>query len=88
MARAQKYVPKKIVFSGTTASQAELLAVSGLKPGDTLGQAEIQAAAQKLIDTGLFTDVRFAFDGVELDSFAQARHEYGAGVVCQISMVG
>ncbi|MFY9746941.1 MAG: POTRA domain-containing protein [Acidobacteriaceae bacterium] len=67
LARAQKYVPKKIVFSGTTASQAELLAVSGLKPGDTLGQAEIQAAAQKLIDTGLFTDVRFAFDGVELN---------------------
>ncbi|MGC1156345.1 MAG: POTRA domain-containing protein, partial [Acidobacteriaceae bacterium] len=67
LARAQKYVPKKIVFSGTAASQAELLAVSGLKPGDTLGQAEIQAAAQKLIDTGLFTDVRFAFDGVELN---------------------
>ncbi|MGC2298667.1 MAG: POTRA domain-containing protein, partial [Acidobacteriaceae bacterium] len=65
-APAQKYVPKKIVFSGTTASQAELLAVSGLKPGDSLGQAEIQAAAQKLIDTGLFTDVRFAFDGAAL----------------------
>ena len=66
-ARAQKFVPKKITFSGTTANQAELLAVSGLKPGDTLRQAEIQAAAQKLIDTGLFTDVRFAFDGVELN---------------------
>lgn len=65
-APAQKYIPKKIVFSGTTASQAELLAVSGLKPGDSLGQAEIQAAAQKLIDTGLFTDVHFAFDGAEL----------------------
>jgi outer membrane protein assembly factor BamA len=33
-----------------------------LKPGDTLGQAEIQAAAQRLMDTGLFSDVRFAFD--------------------------
>jgi outer membrane protein assembly factor BamA len=65
-APAQKYIPKKIVFSGTTASQAELLAVSGLKPGDSLGQTEIQAAAQKLIDTGLFTDVHFAFDGAEL----------------------
>jgi outer membrane protein assembly factor BamA len=64
---AQKYVPKKITFSGTTANPAELLAVSGLKPGDSLGQAEIQAAAQKLIDTGLFTDVRFAFDGVALN---------------------
>jgi outer membrane protein assembly factor BamA len=33
-----------------------------LKPSDTLGQAEIQAAAQRLMDTGLFSDVRFAFD--------------------------
>jgi outer membrane protein assembly factor BamA len=63
---AQKYIPKKIVFSGTGASQAELLTVSGLKPGDTLGQTEIQAAAQKLIDTGLYSDVHFAFDGVVL----------------------
>jgi len=66
-ASGQKYIAKKITFSGTTASQAELLAVSGLKPGDALGQAEIQAAAQKLIDTGLFSDVRFSFDGVELN---------------------
>lgn len=66
-ASGQRYIPKKIVFSGTTANQAELLTVSGLKPGDALGQAEIQAAAQKLIDTGLFTDVRFSFDGVELN---------------------
>lgn len=65
-AGAQKYVPKKIMFAGTTMSQSELLVVSGLKPGDTLGQAEIQAAAQKLIDTGLFTDVKFSFDGVAL----------------------
>ena len=65
-AHAQKFVPKKITFSGTTANQAELLAVTGLRPGDTIGQAEIQAGAQKLIDTGLFSDVRFAFDGVEL----------------------
>ena len=66
-AHAQKFVPKKITFSGTTASQSELLAVSGLRPGDTLGQAEIQAGAQKLIDTGLFSDVRFSFDGLELN---------------------
>jgi len=66
-ANAQKFVPKKITFSGTTASRGELLAVSGLKPGDTVGQAEIQGAAQKLIDTGLFSDVRFSFNGVELN---------------------
>ncbi len=66
-ASAQKYIPKKITFSGTTANPAELLAVSGLKPGDPLDQAAIQAAAQKLIDTGLFSDVRFSFDGVALN---------------------
>jgi outer membrane protein assembly factor BamA len=66
-ASAQKYIPKKITFSGTTANPAELLAVSGLKPGDSVDQAAIQAAAQKLIDTGLFSDVRFSFDGVALN---------------------
>lgn len=66
-ATAQKYIPKKITFSGTTANQAELLAVSGLKPGDAVDQPAIQAAAQKLLDTGLFTDVRFSFDGVDLN---------------------
>ncbi|HEX3661550.1 MAG TPA: POTRA domain-containing protein [Acidobacteriaceae bacterium] len=64
---AQKYAPKKITFSGVTESQAELLAVSGLKPGTAVGQVEIQAAAQKLIDTGMFSDVRFSFDGIDLN---------------------
>jgi outer membrane protein assembly factor BamA len=66
-ASAQKYTPRKITFSGTTANQAELLAVSGLKLGDSLDQTAIQAAAQKLIDTGLFSDVRFSFDGIDLN---------------------
>jgi outer membrane protein insertion porin family len=64
---AQKYTPQKITFSGTTASATELLSVSGLKPGDAVGQPEIQAAGQKLIDTGMFSDVRFSFDGVDLN---------------------
>ncbi|HEY1810559.1 MAG TPA: POTRA domain-containing protein [Acidobacteriaceae bacterium] len=64
---AQKFAPKKITFSGVTQSHAELLAVSGLKPGIAVGQAEIQAAAQKLIDTGMFSDVQFSFDGVDLN---------------------
>lgn len=64
---AQKYVPRQIVFSGySSASQAELLAASGLTAGVPLGQKEIQAAGQKLSDTGLFSDVRFSFDGSEL----------------------
>ncbi len=65
--RAQNYTPQKITFSGTPAKPAELLAISGLKPGDPVGQAEIQAGAQKLIDTGMFSDVRFSFDGVDLN---------------------
>lgn len=64
---AQTFVAKRITFSGATQGQAELLAVSGLKPGETLGPPEIQAAAQKLIDTGMFTDVHFSFNGVELN---------------------
>lgn len=65
-ASAQQYIPKKITFSGTTMSQSDLLAISGLKPGVGLGQPEIQAAAQKLMDTGMFSDVHFTFDGAEL----------------------
>jgi outer membrane protein assembly factor BamA len=65
---AQKYMPKQITFSGySDASQAELLAATGLKPGVPIGQPEIQAAAQKLSDTGLFSDIRFSFDGVDLN---------------------
>ena len=63
----QKSVPSRIVFSGdSSASQTELLAASGLAAGVPLGQPEIQAAAQKLSDTGLFSNVRFSFDGSEL----------------------
>jgi outer membrane protein assembly factor BamA len=64
---AQQYTPKKITFVGyPAASDAELLAAAGLQAGVPLGQPEIQAAAQKLSDTGLFSDVNFAFDGSEL----------------------
>lgn len=65
-ASAQTLIPKKITFDGTTASQAELLAAAGLKPGSALTQPEVQAAAQKLLDTGMFSDIQFRFDGVEL----------------------
>jgi outer membrane protein assembly factor BamA len=64
---AQNYIPKKITFSGTNMSQSGLLAVSGLKPGEAVGQQDIQAAAQRLIDTGLFSDVHFSFNGLELN---------------------
>ena len=63
---AQQFLPKKIVFSGTTLNQAALLSASGMKPGTTIGPPEIRAAAQKLIDTGLFSNVQFSFDGQTL----------------------
>lgn len=65
-ATAQKLIPKKITFEGVTMSQKELLAVSGLTPGNAIAQPDIQAAAQKLLDTGMFSDIRFAYDGLEL----------------------
>lgn len=64
---AQKFVPKQITFSGySAASQSALRAASGLKAGESIGQPEMQAAAQRLSDTGLFSDIRFSFNGVEL----------------------
>jgi outer membrane protein insertion porin family len=65
--QAQKYTPKQITFSGYSAvSQADLLAASGLNSGTPIGQPEMQAAAQRLSDTGLFSDIRFSFDGAAL----------------------
>ncbi|HEX7158617.1 MAG TPA: POTRA domain-containing protein, partial [Edaphobacter sp.] len=53
-------LPKVISFTGAPAySQAELLSFTGLKPGATSTAAAVQAAAQKLNDTGLFTDIQF-----------------------------
>lgn len=63
---AQQFLPKKIAFAGTTLDQTSLLAASGIKPGATIGPTEIRAAAQKLLDTGLFSNVQFSFDGETL----------------------
>lgn len=58
---AQKFAVEKITFAGyPAATQTELLTASGLKAGAPLGQPEIQAAAQRLSDTGLFSNVEFA----------------------------
>ena len=57
---AQSFQLPPISFTGAPAlSQADLLKVSGLHPGATATQADIQAAAQRLSDTGLFADIRF-----------------------------
>ncbi|WP_260705060.1 POTRA domain-containing protein [Edaphobacter flagellatus] len=54
-------LPKSISFTGAPAySQAELLAFTHLTPGANSTVTELNAAAQKLNDTGLFSDIRFA----------------------------
>jgi outer membrane protein assembly factor BamA len=64
---AQKFPIEKITFNGyPAATDAELMTVAGLQAGVPLAQAEIQAAAQKLSNIGLFSKVQFAFDGSEL----------------------
>jgi outer membrane protein assembly factor BamA len=57
---AQTFTLPPITFTGAPAfSQSDLLKVSSLHPGATATQADVQAAAQHLSDTGLFTDIRF-----------------------------
>jgi outer membrane protein assembly factor BamA len=66
-ATAQKYAAKTIVFTGyKQATNAELLSTTGLVPGVAVGSVEINAAAQKLNATGLFSHVGFQFNGQEL----------------------
>jgi outer membrane protein assembly factor BamA len=63
---AQQVVLSQINFVGDPAhTQAELLAYSGLKAGNST-QQEVQDAAQRLGDSGLFEDVNFASNGTIL----------------------
>jgi outer membrane protein assembly factor BamA len=58
---AQTFTVPPIFFEGVPAySQADLLKVTGLTPGSTSTQDALQAAAQHLGDTGLFSDINFA----------------------------
>jgi outer membrane protein assembly factor BamA len=59
-----QYTIKKIVFDGQNLySQSDLEAASGLKPGQTLNNETLQAAAQRLVDTGAFDDMQATLDG-------------------------
>jgi len=58
---AQTFSIPSITFEGAPAySQTDLLKVAGLTPGSTSTQEGLQAAAQHLSDTGLFSDINFA----------------------------
>jgi outer membrane protein insertion porin family len=63
-ALAQQYTVKKLIFDGPTPySQSALEAAAGLKPGQTIAQADLEAAAQRLVDTGAFTEMQTTLDG-------------------------
>jgi outer membrane protein assembly factor BamA len=63
--QAQTWPVEKIVFAGPAVNQGELLQFTGLKPGQ-LTREVIEAAADRLSGTGLFSNVRFGIDGTTL----------------------
>lgn len=66
-ASAQKFVPKSIQFKGAPEyTDAELISAADLKPGETLTSADLNQRSQKLMDTGLFQNLTFTFDGQDL----------------------
>ncbi len=59
-----EYFIHTIVFQGETPySQPSLEAASGLQPGTALTRTGLQTAADRLIETGAFSDVQASFDG-------------------------
>ena len=57
---AQTVAPRTITFTGAPNLPADaLLTLSGLHPGTTLTQPDIEAAMNRMADTGLFADIRF-----------------------------
>lgn len=64
---AQNYSPQKLVFTGADHYKtADLVAVTGLTPGKPVTAAEIDVAMQHLVDTGLFSEMRYTVDGKAL----------------------
>jgi len=58
---AQSYTPREIRIEGTKAyALADILATAGLKQGASVSVKELDAAVQRLADTGLFSDTRYA----------------------------
>ena len=66
-ATAQTYTPKRISFTGAPDFKREdLLSVAALKPATPITQADINAAAERLNATGLFSDIKFSLDATGL----------------------
>ncbi|MGO9339683.1 MAG: POTRA domain-containing protein [Terracidiphilus sp.] len=66
-APAQKFQPKTIQFKGDPEySDQELLAAAGLKRGGVFTSAEMNDHSKLLMDSGVFDNLTYKFDGVDL----------------------
>lgn len=66
-AAAQQYHPTNIQFKGAPEyTDQELMAATGLKPHMALTMDELNEHSQKLIDSGLFDNFTYRFDGQDL----------------------
>ena len=66
-AAAQQYHPATIQFKGAPEyTDQELMAATGLKPRMALTMDELNERSQKLIDSGLFDNFTYHFDGQDL----------------------
>ena len=64
---AQKFVPKTIQFKGDPEySDKELMAAAQLKLGAVMTSAEMNDHAKLLMDSGIFENLTYKFDGVDL----------------------
>ncbi len=63
----QQFQPKTIQFKGAPQySFKELMDAAGLKQGAILTSAQMNACAKRLMDSGIFDDLAYKFDGVDL----------------------
>jgi len=66
-ALAQSFQPKTILFQGVPEySDKELMETAGLKKGMTLSNSEMGDHAKALMDTGMFANMSYKFDGLAL----------------------
>jgi outer membrane protein assembly factor BamA len=64
---AQKFQPKSIQFKGAPDySDQDLMAAAGLKMGVVLTSAEMSEHSKLLMDSGVFSNLTYKFDGVDL----------------------
>ena len=60
---AQSFVPKTIQFNGDAdRSSSELAAAAGLTQGEAFTNAKLNEITHRLLETGLFEDIRFAYN--------------------------